>query len=46
MERRQKNDLSEIGSVLEIAEINWRLHPLLCMFEIFDGNTFKKFIFC
>ena len=51
MERRQKNDLFEIGSVWEIAEMNWRdgswvfiilLHPLLCMFEIFHRNTFKS----
>ena len=54
MERRQKNDLFEIGSVWEIAETNWRdgswvfiilLHPLLCMFEIFHCNTFKNSLF-
>ena len=54
MERRQKNDLFEIGSVLEIAETNWwdrswvfiiLLHPLLCMFEIFHCNTFKNSLF-
>ena len=54
MERRQENDLFEIGSVWEFAEINWRdgswvfiilLHPLLCMFEIFHCNTFKNSLF-
>ena len=54
MERRQKNDLFEIGSVLEIAETNWQdgswvfiilLHPLLCMFEVFHHNTFKNSLF-
>ena len=51
MERRQKNDLFEIGSVWEIAETNWRdgswvfiilLHPLLCMFEIFHCKKLKN----